>query len=437
MRIAHLSPGTGDFYCGTCLRDRTLVRALRGRGHEVEIVPLYLPAYGEDGTPSDDGPIHLGAINLYLAQKLSACRYLPRAVTGRLDSPALLRWVARRFPATDPALLGEMTVAMLEGEEGRLAPAIEALAASLAAGPPFNVVLLSNALLAGVARRIAERTGAAVACTLQGENAFLDALPEPHRGLAWRTLAARARQVALFLAVSRHHAARMADRLGLPEARVAVVPNGIDVEDFSARAAGEAPSPPALGFLARLCAEKGLPLLVDAFLLLRERGRVPDLRLRAAGVLRAEDRVIVAALRRRLAAAGLAAATEFLPDVDPAAKRAFLASLSVLSVPASAEESFGLYLLEAMAAGVPVVQPRHAAFPEILAATGGGILCDPGDPRALAEAIEALLLDPPRARELGERGGRAVRERFTAQRMAREVEERLTEVVAARGRVDA
>jgi glycosyltransferase involved in cell wall biosynthesis len=92
----------------------------------------------------------------------------------------------------------------------------------------------------------------------------------------------------------------------------------------------------------------------------------------------------------------------------------------VFSVPARYGEAFGLYLIEAMAAGVPVVQPRTAAFPEIIEATGGGVLCEPGNPKSLADAIEQLLLNPQRARALGKIGRNAVFEKFNAEAMAKE-----------------
>ena len=91
----------------------------------------------------------------------------------------------------------------------------------------------------------------------------------------------------------------------------------------------------------------------------------------------------------------------------------------MLSVPATYGESFGLYLIEALASGVPVVQPAHAAFPELIEATGGGMLCKPGDPEALALALEAALADPERLAEWGRCGMRQVREKFTSAAMAR------------------
>jgi glycosyltransferase involved in cell wall biosynthesis len=209
------------------------------------------------------------------------------------------------------------------------------------------------------------------------------------------------------------------------------VPNGINLEGYAdEERAGksEVRSPksevqgarvPALGYFARMCPEKGLDTLVEAYIRLRERGRVGNLKLRVGGSCGPADTPFVNSLRQRLQASGLLGDVEFHPNVDRAGKLALLRSVSVFSVPASYGEAFGLYVIEAMAAGVPVVQPRVAAFPEIIEATGGGVLCAPDDPQALAEAIEALLLDPARARALGAAGRRAVFERFSAEAMAR------------------
>ena len=115
---------------------------------------------------------------------------------------------------------------------------------------------------------------------------------------------------------------------------------------------------------------------------------------------------------------GIAGATRFLPNISRADKLRFLQTISLLSVPATYGESFGLYILEALACGVPVVQPRHGAFPEVVEATGGGILCDPDDPEALADGLARLLRDDVEAAKLADRGRRRVREAFTADAMA-------------------
>jgi glycosyltransferase involved in cell wall biosynthesis len=176
-----------------------------------------------------------------------------------------------------------------------------------------------------------------------------------------------------------------------------------------------------LGFFARMCRDKGLDTLVEAFIHLKNRRNVPRLKLHVGGSCGPGDEPFVKDLRRRLAQAGYIGETVFVPNPTHAEKIAFLGALTVFSVPALYGEAFGLYLIEAMAAGVPVVQPRTAAFPEIIEATGGGVLCEPGDPKALADAVEDLLLNPARARGLGEAGRRTALEKFNAEAMAREV----------------
>lgn len=239
----------------------------------------------------------------------------------------------------------------------------------------------------------------------------------------------------LFIAPSRYFAGVMTRRLGLDPARVRVIPNGLNLEGYDqprwtgggsalVRDDGSAvarPPAPVLGYFGRMCREKGLDTLVEAFIELKRRDRVPRLKLHIGGGCGPGDEPFVKAQRKRLAAAGFIGETQFVPNLSRTEKIAFLQGLTVFSVPADCGEAFGLYVLEALAAGVPVVQPRVAAFPEILEATGGGVLCEPGSPQALADAIEELLLHPDRARALGEQARRAVRERFSVEAMADEV----------------
>lgn len=431
-RITYLSPGTGNYYCGTCLRDQALIDGLRARGHRVEVVPMYLPAYPEHGGEPEDTPIRMGAVNLYLQQKAPVLCSLLRPISGLLDSPALLRWISRHAGATDPALLGEMTLSMLEGSAGPLAPMVAKLALSLDPDSPPEAILLSNALLCGLARPLREGTGARIVCSLQGEAPFLDALPEAYRERAWAALREHTKDVDRFIAVSRHYAEWMRERMEVPADEIDVVWNGLDEETLAIEPAASPPARPTIGYLARMCEDKGLPLLVDAFLELCRRGRIEDPLLRLAGVELADDEPLVATLTERIDAAGLSDRVELLPNLAPTAKVELLQSLTVFCVPAHADEAFGLYVLEANAAGVPVVAPRHAAFPEILERTGGGLLCEPEDAVALAEALEGLLGDPERSRALGALGRAGVREHFTAARMAAEVERIVEGIVGER-----
>ena len=423
MRMLLLTPGTGHFYCGSCLRDHSLGRALRNRGHEVVEVPLYLPRVLEDDEP--DADVQMGGINMYLQQKSRLARFLPRWATNLLDRPSLLRFASRRGTMTDAAALGDMTLSMLRGEDGRQAKELDKLVAWATTIKSPDVVLLSNAMLAGAARQLRSTLRRPIVVTLQGEAPFLDALSSEHSEQAWSELADRSNDVDAFVAVSHHYGRLMTRRLGVEQNRVHVVWNGIDLEPFESRRRSSTTDidGPTIGYLARLCADKGLATLVDAFIELKNRDRVPQLRLAVAGTMLGEDRPFLRQLERRLADAGLADDVVFRPNLERDEKIEFLHGLDVFSVPATYGESFGLYLLEAMACGVPVVQPRHAAFPEIVEATQGGVLCDADDTHSLADALECVLLDPTRAREIGRRGRDAVRRQFSADHMAASFEE--------------
>ena len=383
------------------------------------MVPLYLPLVTDDPATPGDAPIFFGGINVYLQQHSGLFRRLPRWMDRILDSPRLLRWVAGRASMTQPAGVGELTLSMLSGESGRQIKELDRLVGWLGATGRPDVVCLSNSLLVGMVRRIKSALDVPVICSLQGEDAFLDGLPDPYRARAWAALTERAADVDRFLAMSRYHGDLMQERLGLSADRLEVVYNGIDPTGYEP---AERPvQPPVIGYLARLCPLKGLDVLVEAFIRLKRGGRVPDVRLHVAGTTTGDDKKFVAGLGDRLDRAGMMNDVTFAADIDRDAKQAFLRGLSVLSVPARRGEAFGMYLLEAWASGVPVVQPRSGPFPELIEATGGGILCPPDDAQGLAEALETLLLDRDRAEALGRRGREAVGGRFSVERMARDV----------------
>ena len=418
MRVVQLIPGTGTFHCGTCLRDHALARALRRAGHDVLLTPLYLPLVLEHDEDAG-GPVFFGGINVYLQEKTRLFRHTPTWLDRWLDAPALLRWLANRSGMTRASELGDLTISMLRGEEGRQGKELDRLTDWLAEQPEPDVILLATGLLVGMARRIKEAIDVPVVCTLQGEDTFLDALPPPQRDEAWRNFAQRSQDVDQFVGVSAYYGETMTRRLGLPDDRVHVVHNGIDLEDLEP--ASSTPAVPILGYLAQMNHSKGVDTLVEAYVLLRRRGRIKDLRLRIAGAVTRNDERLVHVLQERLRSEGLAGDVEFLPNIDRSTKADFLRTLSVFSVPATYGEAFGLYVLEALACGIPVVQPRHGAFEELLNITGGGILCEPDDVPALAEAIERTLLDLGQARAHAAQAREVVIEKFNTDRMARDV----------------
>ncbi|HWW03328.1 MAG TPA: glycosyltransferase family 4 protein [Candidatus Acidoferrum sp.] len=426
MRILQLTPGTGNFYCGSCLRDNSLVHGLRAKGHEVLMVPLYLPLVTDEPPENEDAPIFLGGISMFLEQKLPAFRHIPEWLNRILSSSALLHMAANLATMTTARQLGEATIAMLQSEPDRQAQEFERLLAWLRRQRPPDVICMSNSLLGGLTRRLKEEFKVPIVCSLQGEDSFLDALPEPYRGQSWDLLSKRCAEMDHFIAVSEYFADSMRGRLGLPPLKVSVVYPGITVSDF--KPAPAPPKPPVLAYLARIHPAKGLDTLVEAFLKLKEWNRVPGLRLRVAGAMAGNDGRFADSMKRRVSR--FSHEVEFLPNLDRERKLEFLRQATVFSVPATYGEAFGLYLLEAWAAGVPVVQPRHAAFPELLARTGGGLLCEPNNPTALAEALEQLLLDPAKASRLGE-AGRNGAQQFTVEAMTEKTESVLRKAVHA------
>jgi len=433
VNIVQITPGAGGMYCGNCFRDNALVAALRQQGQEVLMVPLYLPMTLDEEDESRGTPIFFGGVNVYLEQKWALFRHAPRWLHRLLKSPTLLKWAAGKAAGTRAEDVGDLTISMLRGEEGNQARELDELIGWLAQKPHPDVICLSNALLVGLVRKLKQELRSPVVCMLQGEDYFLDSLPQGQRDEAWRTLAGRAAEVDLFIAPSRYFSELMTRRLRLAANKVRVIYNGIHLAGYEKTdAAGRSTEPPVLGYFARMCREKGLDRLVEAFLLLKRNARTKNLKLRVGGGCGPSDEPFVEALRERLKTNGVLHDVEFHPNLDRAAKVQFLRSLDIFCVPALYGEAFGLYVIEALAAGVPVAQPRAAAFPELIEATGGGVLYEPGDVEALAGAIESLVTNPEKRRALGDAGRQVVWQAFNAGRMAENVGRAFQQVSSGR-----
>lgn len=427
MRIVHLTPGTGTFYCGSCLRDNALIKALRSRGHDAMMVPLYLPLVTDREAANPEQVVQVGGISLYLQQKMPWFHRLPRLVHRWLDDSARLRKAAKLMGMTSARDLGEMTVGSLVGKKGRQWPEWQRLIDWLKTQPQCDMLSLSNSLLAGLAKPLTEEVGAKIVCSLQGEDAFLDGLEEPWRQQAWDALKENAAHISRFIAPSRYYAEVMRPRLAMPAEKMAVVHNGIDVTPYPV--AQPDPTWPVIGYLARMIPGKGLTTLVDAFIEIAKRNRMPRVKLRVGGSVTSADERYVSELKEKLRAAGCLDRAEFHPNLSFDEKIRFLRDITVFSVPATYGEAFGLYIIEAMTCGIPVVQPSSGAFPELIEATGGGVLCKPDDPVALADGIEKVLLDESTRQQLGLTGMRHVRNLFTSARMAERFEQVLQQVM--------
>ena len=435
LKIVQLSPGAGTMYCGNCLRDNALVTQWFRQGHDVCMVPLYLPLTLDEPDQSERVPIFFGGISVYLSHKIPwLWHYVPKGIRKLFDSRTLLKSIGKMVSKTNPAQVGALTVSMLQGEHGRQRRELQELSDWLQKEHKPDVVLFSNALLLGAHNHIRRETGAKTVCFLSGEDTFLDSLTEPHREQAWDLIREHARHVDLLIAPSRYYAELMSTRLELLPERVHVVYSGINTEGFaslqSSPALGdvEQDRPPTLGFFARMCANKGLGVLIDAFIEIRKRGKIPGLKLKVGGNLNPWNEGWIEILKSKLILEGLLEDASFHPNVNRAEKIEFLRSLDVLSVPAVGDEPFGFYVIEALAAGVPVVLPAKSAFPELVEKSGGGVLYPPGDMLALVEALERIFADESERKRLGIAGQNAALEFFLVERAAREIMQRIMEL---------
>ena len=426
MQVLYVVPGSGgSFYCQNCLRDLALIDAMRGRGHAVTMLPLYLPA--STATPAQETPLFYGAVSLYLRDRFAALRRLPRAWFRPFDARPVLRLAARFAGSTSASGLEALTLSMLRGEDGRQAEELRLVADWLGALPTEqapDVVVLSNALLTGMAAALKRAARCPVACWLQDEHVWLDALSDGWRRQAQEALAQNARHVSRFLSVSGAYADRLAHALALDRSQMGIVYPGVDPAAY--RTADVARRPATVGFLSRLAASEGFDRFVDAFLLLRRDPRFADLRLAATGGP-AADRAFMRAQLRKLRRAGALDACAVQPRRFEEDRAGFLAELTLLSVPGGeTPEAFGYYALEAMAAGVPTVLPAHGAFPEIAAAAGCGTLVADAAPESVARAWADLLVQPERLRDESARGQLAARTVFSQAASAAALERALS-----------
>jgi glycosyltransferase involved in cell wall biosynthesis len=410
-------------YCGSCLRDNALAAQLIARWHDVTLLPLYTPLRTDEANVTRPDVL-FGGISIYLQHQSAFFRSLPRFVDRLLDAPWLIRMFADRSMSTDPKLLGGLTVSMLDGPRGVLRKEFDKLIEWVRDEPRPDVVTITNSMLIGVARPLAEALNAPVCCTLQGEALFLDGLVEPYRTQARDRIRSLVRDVDRFIAVSDFEARSMRDYLAIPAERLSVVPLGVrttDFEDAEGAEGAERRGAEAftIGFLGRIAPEKGLQGLADAYVRLRRKTPQASMRLEAAGYMAPAHKPYLAGVQRTLEQAGLQGEFRYHGEVDRAGKVRFLQSLDVMSMPATYDEPKGFTLLEAMASGVPVVEPRRGALEEIVERTGGGLLVPPDDPDALADALCRMCSDRQLREELGRRGRAGVRQHYTIEGSAR------------------
>jgi glycosyltransferase involved in cell wall biosynthesis len=416
-------------YCGSCLRDNAMATELIARGHDTLLLPVYTPTFTDEPNVSQDHVV-LGGISAYLEQYVPLFRNTPAWLDRLWDSKTVLSLASRKSISTNPKMLGEMTVSVLKGEEGFQRKEIQKLIEWVKELPPPDVINLPYTLLIALARPLKEAFNCPILCTLQGEDLFLDGLQEPYRQQSLDLIGRQVDNVDLFLSVSEYYADFMPGYLGIPAEKIRVVPLGINPKGFELREQQNG-RPFTVGFLARVAPEKGLHVLAEAYRILRQSGDLPHARFEVAGYMADDCKPYLAGIEANLRKADLASEFQYHGVLDRAEKIGFLRRLDVMSIPATYDEPKGVSLLEAMACGVPLVQPKRGGFTEIVEKTGGGLLVKPDDPESLADGIREVLQDKELAAQLSASGFRGVREHYTAGHMADRLLEAYQSVIGA------
>ena len=416
MNIIQIIPGSGgSFYCGNCLRDSKYFNALRKQGHRVTKIPMYLPLFSDEHDIADI-PVFYGAISTYLKQVYPVFRKAPAWFDKILNSKPMMKIAASMAGSTRAKGLEDMTVSMLLGEQGEQKEELEHMVSWIAGNCKPDVIHLSNALLLGLAKRLKEEVGVPVVCSLQDEDVWVDVMRPAFRDKIWKIMQKRAEDVDDLVAVSEFYARIMREKMGLPFSSVHTLHLGVDHEDYIFIPPGQKPR--NVGYISRMCYDNGFDIVVDAFIKLKENPVFDDVRLIATGGYTGDDAKFVKEQLRKIRENGLEDKFEILTEFEGDAVHDFFAKVPLVTVPVRIGEAFGMYLIESMVSGVPVVQPALGAFPEIVSLSGGGVIYEPNTPEKLSETWAEVLSDPERLELLSYSGYEGTMEKFNIDKQA-------------------
>lgn len=411
MKVVNIVPGFGGtFYCGNCLRDSAYVTSMKASGHEAITLPLYLPLTSKDYTPESDIPVFYGAVNIYLGQNFRIFRRMPKWLHNFFNSPSILRYAAKKSSSTRATGLEEMTISMLRGAEGFQKEELDELIHFLKHHEKPDIVHLSNALLLGLAKKIKKELQIPVVCSLQDEDVWVDAMDEPYRSQIWKLMGEKALDTDALIAVSDFFAKQMKQKMSIPDEKLHIVHIGVDPTKYSLKIPNL--DIPTIGYLSRSNKENGFEVLVDAFIKLKEDPKFSNARLRVTGGKTGDDNKFISQQVNKLKRKGYLNDIEFIEDFRPEVLGNFFDGLTLLSVPVLEGEAFGLYQLESLASGIPIVQPALGAFPEIVEATGGGVIYQPNTSDALAQKLTEVLSNPEQIKQMSINGRKSVEEKF-------------------------
>jgi glycosyltransferase involved in cell wall biosynthesis len=414
------------------MHDNALAAAMKAAGEDVSLFPLYTPMRLDEESVGEPH-IFYGGIKAYLMQKYPR-PFFGRSLLFRLaGSQAILRFMPHFDigSAVDPVANAQLTISMLKGEAGNQRELLQEFVQWIKSTCQPDIVHVTNALLIGVVREFKRLLQVPITCGLHGEDIFLEGMPQPYQQEALSMIRERARDVDRFLAISSYYKDMFSNWVGLEPSKIEVVWPGIALNDYRDLPAQPGTSRPlTIGYLARFVPDKGLHLLVDAFIRLHRSGQFPNLQLIAGGYVSRAYKTYIDGIQKKIKEHGVEDRIKLLGTLERSQKLNFFKQIDVFSVPAPYREPKGISILEALASGVPVVQPAHGAYPEWIHATQGGLLHRPNDSVDLAEKLATLLGDAELRKNLGQQGRQNLFEKFSSERMASatlQVLEELTE----------
>jgi glycosyltransferase involved in cell wall biosynthesis len=410
MKIAYLLPGSGgSFYCGNCTRDKFLTQSLKHAGNDILMIPMYLPLTIDDCEA--DSPIFYGAVNIYLEQISPIFKFLPQWAKKLLDSEKILRFAAKQSGSTSASGNEAMTISMLRGEHGKQAHDLDILINWLKEHEKPDVVHLSNALLSGLAAKLKKELGCKVICTLQDEDEWVDDMREPYCTETWKIISENAEHIDSFIAVSDYYANLMHSKLTIPSEKIKVVYNSLG--DDLIRKNQHSTDFHTIGYMSKINSHFGADILFEAFVELKKESQFNKLKLKYTGGYTDDYKKIISEINRKAKLLNIENDIEFFEDLSYEGKRNFLDSISLFCVPSRRKEAFGMHILEAFAAEVPVVMPEIGAYPELIEKSKAGLCYNPEDVSALITTLRNVLINRKLYTELQQNCHEAIKTAFS------------------------
>lgn len=403
MRIAYLITGSGgSFYCGNCYRDMLYVRAIRKvPGISATAIPLYLPPDRKSTGNEFDRHVFFGAISLYLREKVPIFSHLPDWFDRIFDNRLMLKMASHQAGTTRTEGLEDLTLNMIKGENTFRSHEVERLVGYMKKPAKPDIIHLSNALIIGLAGQLKRRLDVRIICSILNEDDWIEEMAEPYRSKAWEMIASESVHIDAFVTPSSYYRDFFIGKTGISGDKIDIVPIGFEGVSEPVKANVKTPS---IGYLCRMNRMNGFDKMVDAFIILKSWRGMNDLSLHVSGGYTGDDRRFVREQMSKLESAGFKDSVVIYHEFQEFDKQEFFNNIDLLSVPVRKHDGYGIYLLEANAAGVPVVQPATGAFPEIIGRTGGGIVYEPDSVHTLAENMYKLLMDDTGRKKLGEKG---------------------------------